>query len=162
MTIKFPTESEGLGPMIGKGLAVGVVRGVNDATAELVEGFVPTRYELEVLARHYLECIGDIQFMWEAFGQSSSYGIRFWPFANRRLSKIQSILGEEDYREAITSAEEKIDKVLAEIREDVNNPRPCSECGTHRSGPVYLDDYEGICDKCRADKGEGPSGGCEL
>ncbi len=59
MSKKFPIESEGLEPIIksimGKRIAIGVVRGVNDAESELVEGFEITIYELKILAQNYME-----------------------------------------------------------------------------------------------------------
>ena len=143
----FPAESEGLGPrVVGNGFALGIVPGVNDASAELVEGFRPTRYELEVLATDYMERLGVIAADWEAFGQTGSYEIRFGPFAWRRLDTICNILGEEEFTQAIAPVKAKWDNVLAKCREQVENPEPCEECGASRSGPLPLSDL--LCDRC--------------
>ncbi len=59
MTKQMPVESQGLGALGG---VIGVVSGVNDASAYLVEDFKPTLYELEVLARHYLEKAREVEY----------------------------------------------------------------------------------------------------
>ena len=158
MSKKFPIESEGLEPIIksimGKRIAIGVVRGVNDAESELVEGFEITIYELKILAQHYMEEIGNIEFSWEALGQSGSYGIRFRPFANNRLAKIRSLLGKDDFELTINPITKKFDETLAEVHEQVNNPLPCSICASPRCGPLPLDMYEGLCNKCVVDNAD--------
>ncbi len=123
MKRQMAKESEGLGPLVsepmgidGKRLAIGMVPGVNDAGATLVENFAPTRYELEVLANHYLEEVRAIEFDGEFLGSSGSYEIRMRPFAYRRLDAIWQVLGEESFKKAIAPMEEKWQKVFAEAR----------------------------------------------
>ena len=148
MEKQMAVESEGLGPLggvIGAG-----IRGVNDQSASLVENFKPTLYELEVLARHYLEEARMIEFDGRFLGMSGSYEIRMQPFAYRRLATIESILGEERLQEAISRAEEKWDKRFAEAEEIEKNLEPCKSCGAKRDYHDYAfpttDGYCGACD----------------
>ena len=143
MTKEFPAESEGLGPLRVSDLIIGRVAGVNDASAELVQEFKPTRYELRVLARHYLKKLTEIDYMWIAFGQSGSYEIRFDPFAERRLGTICSILGEEEFREAIAPVE-------AEWKKWQEENLKCKQCGKPRSIPLIQSDV--LCDRCGSGK----------
>jgi hypothetical protein len=147
MEKQIPVESEGLGPLAG---CIGVIRGVNDESAYLVKEFKPTLYELEVLARHYLEEARDIEFGWTFLGFSGSYEIRMQPFAYRRLATIQSILGDQRLQEAISRVEEKWDKRFAEAEEIEKNLEPCKSCGAKRDYYDYAspitDGYCGACD----------------
>ena len=145
MGSKFAQESEGLHPMRVNGFAIGVVNGVNDMGSELVDEFIPTRYELSILAQHYAERIWEINHFWEAHGQSGSYEIRMGPFATRRLDRIWNILADE---ELATTADyiAKQESILEEIREKVANPPPCSDCGISREGPLPLDME--LCEPC--------------
>ncbi len=145
---QMAVESEGLGPL--GGVIGGGIRGVNDQSASLVENFKPTLYELEVLARHYLEEARMIEFDGRFLGMSGSYEIRMQPFAYRRLATIESILGEERLQEAISRAEEKWDKRFAEAEEIEKNLEPCKSCGAKRDYHDYAfpttDGYCGACD----------------
>lgn len=120
---QMAVESEGLGPL--GGVIGGGISGVNDQSACLVENFKPTLYELEVLARHYLEEARGIEFLGEFLGCSGSYEIRMRPFAYRRLATIEAFLGEESFRKAIASTEEEWDRRFAEAEEIERNLEPC-------------------------------------
>ena len=121
---KWPAEAEGLGPGgIGR-FTVGVTPGVNDASAFIVDDFAPTRYELEVLANHYLDEINKIEWNGEFLGASGSWEIRFGPFASRRLGTIQGLLGEDDFDEALRATNKKWEKAFTESRKDP----PCPSC----------------------------------
>ncbi len=145
---QMAVESEGLGPLggvIGAG-----IRGVNDQSASLVENFKPTLYELEVLARHYLEEAREIEFDGKFLGSSGSYEIRMHPFAYRRLATIENVLGEERFQKAIARTEEKWDKIFAEAAEIERNLEACKGCGRKR---VYYDYAapgipDGYCHEC--------------
>ncbi len=76
---QMAVESEGLGPL--GGVIGGGISGLNDQSASLVENFKPTLYELEVLARHYLEEAREIEFWGEFLGYSG--GGRFWTLIAR-------------------------------------------------------------------------------
>ena len=82
---RFPKESEELGAWRSGPSLVGLTEGVNDESATLVEGFVPTRYELAELARHYLNEALGIEHWWEISDQSGSSEARMKAFAGNRL-----------------------------------------------------------------------------
>ncbi len=154
MQNQIAVESDGLGPLAG--VVGGGIRGVNDKSACLVENFKPTVYELEVLARHYLEKIRDIEF-WERFYRTTgSYQIRMRPFASRRLATIESALGEQRFQNAIASTEEEWNKVFAEAEEIESNLEPCKRCGAQRNYYDYADPHipDGYCSTCDPASGQ--------
>ena len=147
----FAAESAGLGPLPAGPFMIGRVRGVNDEGARLVSTFVPTAYELEVLARHYLEAIQEINFYGRYAGMSASYGIRFGPFADRRLDTIAEALGEEAFDRAVASVRQDWEKRRTDIEERL--AKPCMQCGHPREFgdlgrlvPEYQDDA--LCLRC--------------
>ena len=146
MKKQMPVESEGLGPL--GGVIGGGISGVNDQSACLVENFKPTLYELEVLARHYLEEARGIEFGGVFLGCSGSIEIRMHPFACRRLATIEAFLGEESFRNAIASTEEKWEKAFTEADEIEKNLEPCKQCGAQRAYYHYVAHSEGYCDTC--------------
>ena len=154
MGMEMAVESEGLGPLCGAGMVVGVVGGVNDESAYLVEHFKPTQYELEVLARHYVDEAGQIEFWSRFLGCGDSHGIRMRPFACRRLATIKAALGEKRFEKAIARTEEKWDKRFAEAEEIEKNLEPCKSCGAKRDYYDYAfpspDGYCGACDSATA------------
>ncbi len=150
MRKQLPVESEGLGPLVGDGFAVGVVSGVNDESGCLVEDFKPTIHELDVLARQYLIEARIIEFDSRFLGMGDSYGIRMRPFAYRRLATIENVLGEERFQEAITRTVEEWDRKFAEAEEIERNLEPCKQCGGKRdyydyAFPSILEGYCGAC-----------------
>jgi hypothetical protein len=147
MEKRWPVESEGLGGVFG-----GCVRGVTDQSACLVDNFEPTLYELEVLARHYLETIYSIDFNYRFLCMSGSSSIRRRPFADRRLATIEAIIGVARFRNAIASTEEEWAKEFAETEEFERNLEPCKQCGRKRvyydcAAPDIPDEY---CNACMA------------
>ena len=88
-----------------------------DESSRMVHGFVPTRYELAVLARHYLEEVYHYDYLWEVGGQTSSTGQRFEPFAWERIATIKGFIGEEELRKAIVPIEERWNTLLADAKE---------------------------------------------
>ncbi len=154
MEMEMAVESEGLGAIGGGGFVVGRVSGVNDESAYLVEHFKPTQYELEVLARHYLDEAREIEFWSRFLGCGDSYGIRMRPFAYRRLATIKAVLGEKRFQEAIARTEEKWDKGFAEAEEIEKNLEPCKSCGAKRDYYDYAfpttDGYCGACNPAMA------------
>ncbi len=151
MERQIPVESEGLGPIGGAGWVIGVVGGVNDESACLVEHFKPTQYELEVLARHYLEEARNIEFKGQFLGYSGSHEIRMRPFAYRRLATIEGVLGKHKFDKAIAQTEEEHNRGFAKAAEIEKNLEPCKGCGAKRDYCDYAfsstDDYCGACDQ---------------
>ncbi len=159
MKKQMPVESEGLGPIAG---VIGAgISGVNDSTAYLVENFKPTLYELEVLARHYLEEAREIEFYGRFLGSSGSYEIRMHPFACRRLATLESFLGAERFHKAIARTIEAEDRAFAQAEEVEKNLEPCKACGAKRT---YYDSVmsfipDGICGACEpATPSDAPDG----
>ena len=144
MGSRLASESEDLHPLAG---IIGVVHGVNDQGAELVEEFEPTRLELSILAKHYAELIHDVWHTWYAFQYSDSYGIGMKPFAERRLSRIWNILTEEELQEVAQYIRES-NRTIKEMRHEVENPAPCNHCGIPRKGPIPP--FDVLCDACHA------------
>lgn len=108
MSKHYTKESEGLG-------CIDEMRWVNDSAAEFVEGFAPTRFELEQLARYYFDKAQDITLIWEVYGQADSRQLAFcW----RRLDTIANALGEEGLRSIIEPLNQKWQMAFQKAREE--------------------------------------------
>jgi len=148
MEKQMPVESEGLGPIWGN---IGAcIRGVTDQSASLVENFKPTLYELEVLAKHYLEKVREIEFDYRFLGESGSYALRMNHFARRRLATLESFLGAERFHKAIARTIEAEDRAFAQAEELEKNLEPCKACGAKRDYYDYAMSFipDGICGAC--------------
>ena len=99
---QFPQESETLGAFNTSRSLIGVTEGVNNESAKLVPGFVPTRYELCALAEHYLNKALDIEYGWELTSQVGSDQLRMESFAWRRLNTICELVGEDAVDHALS------------------------------------------------------------
>src|SRR5713226_73960 len=87
------TDSDGLGAWGSSDLGiVGYVDEVNGQGARAVPGFVPTRYELSVLQRHWHQVRLKVEFRCFAEQQSSSLEWGLSPFAGRRVERITEAL----------------------------------------------------------------------
>jgi hypothetical protein len=126
---QFPPEAEGLGFYSNGTSTIGLVDGVNDASARLVEDFRVTRYELEVLARHYLEEVRFFEYDFAAYRVTGSTAIRMVPFGERRLGSIERILGEDVLVKALAPVEEEWRKRFDDLEIDLATPVKCEECG---------------------------------
>ena len=91
--VTLPPDSEGLGAFVGDNHVVGAVDEVNGEGALEVNEFVPTRHELSILARYWLEKVLTINFDWFYYRQTGSSEMRVKPYAYRRLARIERILG---------------------------------------------------------------------
>ena len=129
MNDQFPPEAEGCEPLSVGPITIGVVRGVNDASAGLVEDFRVTRYELEVLARHYLEKVKQVEHEWTAYRCTGSTGMRMLAFGERRLGSIERILGKDVLDKALAPMEEEWRRRLDDVKVDLATPVKCEECG---------------------------------
>ena len=146
MEKQMPVESEGQGAIAGGGFVIGAVSGVNDESARLVEDFKPTQYELEVLARRYLDEIRNNEFWWEFLKSTGTY--KRERFVLRRLATIEAALGKERFQEAIASTKEEWKREFAMMEEFVKNLEPCKACGEKRTYEDYLMDTGGYCAPC--------------
>ena len=91
--------------------------GVTDESGRLVQGFTPTRAELETLARHYLEESCRIVFEWLMLNRASSQGSRFRIWAGLRLETIGKMLGQQRLEPALKPVGEKWDTFIADATE---------------------------------------------
>jgi hypothetical protein len=98
-------DSLGLEPMGG---FIGRVDQVNGPGAKQVPEFVSTRYELLVLAKHWLKELLRINFDYYCYQQYCSRESRIRSFASCRIGRIEGILGQE-----------AIDKVEGEVRSEL-------------------------------------------
>ena len=129
MDNQFPPEAEGLGYHSDGSSTIGLVEGVNDASARLVEDFRVTRYELEVLARHYLEKVRQYEHEWTAYRCAGSTGMRMLAFGERRLGSIERFLGEDALDKALAPVEEKWRRIFDDLKVALATPVWCEECG---------------------------------
>lgn len=83
---------------------------VNGKGAEEVHDFVPTRHELLQLARYWEEVEIGRRYLWFTMGVIGSSDTRQVMFAQRRLSRIATILGKD-----------AVDKVIEEVMQKMAN-----------------------------------------
>ena len=129
----FPEESRYNEAWIGPGGTVGITEGVNDASARLVHDFTPTRYELALLAKHYLDEALDIDCFFEMTHQTGSSEWRLRNFAYRRLDNIERMLDNDEFASAVSEVKKKWDKRSEEWRSELET---CPN--DHRETPHYM------------------------
>jgi len=97
---------------IGLGAAgsAGHVDEVNGDGAAEISGFVPTRDELLILAKHWAAVALDIEYFWFLYEQVGSSDRRIESFARRRVSRIAALFSDEAVTKAITAVEEQLGK----------------------------------------------------
>jgi len=108
--------ANGLGIMDNKLLDPVVIKGKKN---NLVIGHVPeihregeekncniSKHEAKILAKHWIERIDEVTTEWDC-GQSSSWGIRMFPYANSRLNNLleSGILTEEEIEDIVRSVD---------------------------------------------------------
>ena len=142
----YPPEAAGPG---GPSL-LAPVEGVNDSSARLVEGFEPTRYELEVLASHYMDRISEFQSRKPETGQASSTWTRDVQFGLRRLEAIRHLLAQEAFDRAVETVERHWWSALDALLSYVRAQEPCKRCGSHPFDitDVFLMKDDGLCIWC--------------
>ena len=84
------------------------------------------RYELAVLAQHYLEEASRIAFECWVFAQVGSTDWRFRSFAGRRLESICQCLSDDEFHAVVDTIEEQWQKKFADAEE---NGEFCDGCG---------------------------------
>jgi hypothetical protein len=155
----FPKESSGLHAHGLPGFALGVVGGVNDSSARLVEGFQPTEYELELLAQHYVDRINDMTLFQRCTGQIGTGDWRLDAFSNRRLDTIRRALGQDKFDAAISKTLAKWKQEFADAENSEQSLAPCTKCGGKRSLPDAANDPIGRCHACAIDDWEASESG---
>jgi len=93
----------------GSGKYGGFVDEVNGPGAQEILGFVPTRYELRVLAEHWARTASDT-----TYSSFLEQGLRKG-FASRRIARIGNLLGFSEAKKALDRAYDKFEKEYAGI-----------------------------------------------
>ena len=75
---------------------IGFVGQVNGPGATEIRGFVATKHELLVLAKHWLETLLEDEYYQYFYGYRGSQEMRRIAFACRRISRIGKWVGEEE------------------------------------------------------------------
>jgi hypothetical protein len=132
---QFPNEAEGLGAWKSPDGLVGVAEGVNDESAKPVPDFTTTRYELGVLARHYLNEAYERAHWWERSEPVGSDETRMKTFAWRRAGAIYAILGGDTYKKVVSEIREHWERKSTRL---ATLPR-CSLCGI-KHDPELVED----------------------
>jgi hypothetical protein len=115
-------EAEGLEPMVMSGGAgtIGFVESIHGADAELVS-FQPTKGELKMLARKYLQELFEIQRFCSSTNSTGSWEMRTEAFAWRRYCSIAEALGEpeEEFEKMIEKHKKEIAEIEAEVKQRI-------------------------------------------
>jgi hypothetical protein len=106
-------DSDGLGWLVNENSRVGYVSEVNGPDSAEVLNFVPTRYELIQLVKHWATISIDYQFDLFLYHQPGSVGRQREAFAGRRIDRIATVLGEEVVEKAINKVEEEFSKTVS-------------------------------------------------
>jgi len=116
--------------------------------SEGVDDFKPTRDELEVLARHYVNIVREIELCWMVYQYTGSYS-RWREFLVRgRLRTIEDALGKERFQEAVASIYERWDREIAKLEEEERNLEPCNRCRAKRTLAEDRFFPDGHCHAC--------------
>ena len=124
MKNKYPPEAADGEWMIKRGTS-----GRKDPGFKLVEDFVPTRRDLEALARDYLEDMRDYKYGQMVHKTFDVDRGRDWELAFRRLDSIEQILGKKVLRRVLAPVKEKWRKMFDDVKVELAIPMDCEECG---------------------------------
>lgn len=105
-------DSEGLGSHGNGKITIGSVSEVNGPDSVEMPGFVPTRHELIQLVKYWATLDLDQQFYFFLYTQTGSDDRRRGAFARRRISRIATILGEEEVQKAMQEAQREYSKKI--------------------------------------------------
>ena len=101
---------------------VGYVEEVNGAGAEEIVGYTPTRHELIQLVKYWHGRLLDLQWFVFLYGQTGSDWIRLQNFAERRIGRAATAIGEGAVNQAIKEVRDefkaKVDARLWDIFEN--------------------------------------------
>ena len=103
-------DNEGLGCSGNDKFMIGYVSEVNGPDSAEIPDFVPTRHELLQLVKYWATVVLDHQFFYFCYGQTGSSEWRRKAFANRRIDRIATLLGEDQVQKAIQESEEEFRK----------------------------------------------------
>jgi hypothetical protein len=103
-------DNDNIKPMVGNGFIIGSVDEVNGEGGKEMPSFIPTLDELLQIVKYWFNKRLETDWFFFNTGTTGSSEWRLKVFANRRIAKIASIVGENDVRQAI-------DEVYGEFRE---------------------------------------------
>lgn len=152
---EVPDEALDLGALKVQRIIIGVVPGVNDPSALLVNGANLTVRELGKLAIHYINHSFEIDMLWREYGVSGSYEYRMSIFAGKRLDTIRIFLGEHLYDELTADVNDACNKKITALNEREKNLPACKKCGGKRTLPD--DEYNDgliLCVNCLPEEGK--------
>jgi len=109
-TKKLSEDALGLGPRQVGPIMIGVVDMIVGDGGVEVPGFVATKNEILQLVRYWAKKIIDLDFWFFLYGCSGSSEWRTGAFANRRLDRISTLIGEEEVTKACKEAEQAFAK----------------------------------------------------
>jgi len=124
MKNKYPPEAVGCEWTIKRGPSER-----KDPGFILVEDFVPTRRELEVLALDYLEDMRDWEYGAMVHGSPDIDRGKGWTFGDRRVDSIRQMLGKNVLNRVLAPVEEKWRKMFDDVKVELAIPKDCEECG---------------------------------
>ena len=150
MTQKFRPcpDSEGLGWYGDGRITVGYVSEVNGPDSAEMPEFVPTRHELILLVKHWTTLELRQLFGFFLHGQVGSNDRRRYEFAGRRISRVATVLGEEDVRKVIEEAEHEFSKAIDPRAWDIYKN------GTPEERDAFQDEVLRSFDDCEDISGE--------
>jgi hypothetical protein len=111
-TQQFSMDAQGLGPRQAGPFTVGFVDMIVGKGGLEVPEFVATKHEIIQLVRYWATEIIDLDFEFFLYGCTGSSEWRTHVFANRRLTTISKVLGEEEVTKAVMQAKEDFAKTV--------------------------------------------------
>jgi hypothetical protein len=101
--IELAESDTSIMPLVAGGLRIGGVDEVNGRGAGLIRPFIPTKYEVLQLVKHWAGVKYRIEFNWWVDAQYGSDESRRVAFANRRIAQAAECLGEEEVYKTVES-----------------------------------------------------------
>lgn len=83
---------------------------------ELVDGFVPTRQEVTILARNHLDAIYQGEFEYFAYSSVSMSAVRYELWAHDRLAVIEEAIGKTEIEKALERVHMRWQPLIDEVR----------------------------------------------
>jgi hypothetical protein len=119
--MKDTDDRDDLGFMGGPKFAIGYVEEVNGRGSEECPGYPASRFELTILARHWMTELFFNQLWCWRYAMSGSRESRILHYASRRLGRLEAILGKDDMDKVEQEVEEKCRRKWGEETWDAFN-----------------------------------------
>jgi hypothetical protein len=115
-TIAKNSDNDFLLPSGNERFVVGYVEEVNGAGAKEIAGYIPTRHELIQLVKYWYGQFLDLEWSFFTTGQTGSYEIRLGPFAERRINRAATAIGEGAVKQAIKEVRDEFKAKVDDAR----------------------------------------------